>query len=125
MGKVRLRKLVVDDTMWLWSVQHQHQHGQCREVVSLYHQQTKATLKILFYAAPGRFVADGCRHIGLLGNSNGNLLNLHTPGTIRSLLQQAIAHHMVPTKRGEKEINGWPLFDAIISHKDTPATGDI
>ncbi|MGW5125384.1 hypothetical protein ACWEQ7_15270 [Streptomyces sp. NPDC004069] len=39
-------------------------------------------------------------------------LNLHEPGSVRALLDEALAREVFPAA-GSVEVDGWPLFDAV------------
>ncbi|MDT0269095.1 hypothetical protein RM844_22670 [Streptomyces sp. DSM 44915] len=112
----RLRRLVVGDTTWWWSVRHKHRPA-CHEVLSLHRQHHpggRTTLRILFPAGPGRFVAEGHWYAGSVTNGQGDLLNLHEPGVVHQFLQAAAARGLVPEAPGETRLDGWPLFDSLI-----------
>ena len=75
-GKRRLRRLVVGPKAWLWSVHHRH-GPPCSEVLSLHREGAGATLRLVFRAGPGRFVADGYGYAGsvyLMGWTGGYVL---------------------------------------------------
>ncbi|MCT2591744.1 hypothetical protein LHJ74_17885 [Streptomyces sp. N2-109] len=109
-----LRRLVAGEAHWLWSVRHRHAEC-CREVLSLHREGAGVTLRIVFRAGPDRLVADGLWYSGSVGDGRGGLLNLHEPGVVRRFLDEALARGAVPPVRGETEIDGWPLFDALVS----------
>jgi len=113
----RLRRLTIGDTTWLWSVRHSC--NECREVLSLHRQGVDATLRIVFRAGPGRFVADYFRHDGSIGDGD-DTFNLHEPGVVRRFLDAAAARDALPASRGEKEIDGWPIFDALVTRDRSP-----
>lgn len=73
------------------------------------------TLRIVFRAGPGRFVANGLWHQGLVANADGNSLNLHEPGVVRLFLDEAMDAVAPALSRGGTEIDGWPLFDVLVS----------
>lgn len=102
---------MVGETVWLWTVRHRH--PECREVLSLHREGAGATLRIVFRAGPGRLVADGLWYSGSVGDGRGRLFNLHEPGVVRLFLDEAAARGVLPEVRGEREIDGWPLFDAL------------
>ncbi|MGP4110896.1 hypothetical protein ACTWP5_08260 [Streptomyces sp. 4N509B] len=110
----RLRRLVVGDTTWLWSVHHSHR-PRCHEVLSLHRQGVRTTVRILFPAGPGRYVAEGHWYAGSVADGQGDLLNLHEPGVVRRLLDEAAARGVLPDVPGETRLDGWPLFDRLVS----------
>ncbi len=83
-------------------------------MLSLHREGTGETLRIVFRAGPTRYVADGYWYSGSVGDGRGGLLNLHEPGVVRRLLNEAASREQLPRFPGEKELDGWPLFDAII-----------
>ncbi|MGP8296624.1 hypothetical protein ACTPOK_01345 [Streptomyces inhibens] len=109
------RRLVVGEETWLWSVRHRH--PECREILSLHHEATRATLRLVFRARPGRLVPDGLLHSGGVGDRRG-VLNLHEPGTVRRLFDEVASSGQLPTTSTEKELDGWPLFDALVGRDD-------
>ncbi|MGD3110140.1 hypothetical protein [Streptomyces sp. YGL11-2] len=110
----QLRRLTVGEECWLWSVRHRHD-GQtpCSEVLSLRRDGTRAVLRIVFRAGPGRWVPDGLLHSGAVMDDRRRLLNLHEPGVVRRLLDAARSRGRLPSAPGVTELDGWPLFDAI------------
>ncbi|MFG2827456.1 hypothetical protein ACGFWI_08335 [Streptomyces sp. NPDC048434] len=109
----QLRRLVIGEETWLWSVRHQH--PECREILSLHHDATRATLRIVFRARPGRLVPDGLLHSGAVAAHNGGVLNLHEPGVVRRIFDEVASQGRLPTAAGEKELDGWPLFDVLVA----------
>ncbi|WP_328733184.1 hypothetical protein OHT20_38135 [Streptomyces caniferus] len=108
----QLRRLAVGEDTWLWSVRHKH--PPCREILSLHHAATRTTLRIVFHDRPGRLVPDGVLHSGAVGDRRG-VLNLHEPGVVRRLVDELAAQGRLPTAPGDEELDGWPLFDALVA----------
>ncbi|MGG2465938.1 hypothetical protein ACO0M4_40295 [Streptomyces sp. RGM 3693] len=113
----RPRRLVVGEQCWLWTVRHRH--PECREVLSLHRAGTRGTLRIVFRPGPGRFVPDGLLHSGAVMDDRRRVLNLCEPGVVRQLLDAAVARGQLPTTTGVLELDGWPLFDAVVG-RDLP-----
>lgn len=111
-GRRRIRRLTVGDTTWLWSVRHKHPN--CREVLSLHREGAGVTLRIVFRAGPGRYLADGLRHSGSVSGNSGNSLNLHEPGVVRQLLDAAECF-APSTEFRETELDGWQLFGLLVN----------
>ncbi|MFH8681002.1 hypothetical protein [Streptomyces lydicus] len=127
----QLRRLVVGKDVWLWSVRHRHPPGpeqgpgrglpECREVLSLHHGATRATVRIVFRERPGRIVAGAYLPGGSVAARERGMLNLHEPGVVRRFLD-ALPDGVRDAARGdgprpsasrETELEGWPLFDAL------------
>src|SRR5512139_2836387 len=70
-------------------------------------------LEIVFVAGPGQLVPDGLLHAGgvMRGDS---YLNLHQPGAIRALLDEALRRGWHPGDPGRTEVDGWSLFDSAV-----------
>ncbi|MFJ2091567.1 hypothetical protein ACIOEW_20185 [Streptomyces sp. NPDC087901] len=116
------RRLVVDGTTFLWSVGHHHERNDgglhdCRETLAVYPPDGRGRLEIVFRAGPGRLVPDGLLHSGAVG-TGGAYLNLHEPGTVRALLDEAIAGHGWCADDGVlRRVDGWALFDAVSARR--------
>ncbi|WP_254705523.1 hypothetical protein [Streptomyces vilmorinianum] len=120
------RRLVVGETVWLWSVGHAHTatrdargfpvYPDCRELLTLRRADARhAQLRLVFRAGPGRLVPDGLGPSGSIGDRAGRDLNLHEPGVVHGLLAEAEARGLSPVAHGVTEVDGWPLFDALVS----------
>ncbi|GGZ12951.1 hypothetical protein [Streptomyces nitrosporeus] len=108
----RVRRLVAGEETWFWSVSHRH--PECREVLSLRREGGPTALRIVFREGPGRIVSGGYAwHDGLVGTAHGPDLNLHEPGVVRRLLDEAKARGLVREGRSDPEADGWPLLDAV------------
>jgi hypothetical protein len=118
----RIRRLVVGDTTWLWSVRHEH--AECREILSLHRDGAGVTLRVVFRAGPGRYVADGHWYSGCVTTGHGNLINLREPGVVRRILDEFAARGALPETSGETELDGWPIFDALVGRAPRAANPD-
>lgn len=118
----RLRTLVVDDrTTYLWSLRHSHRHGEpCREVLNVY--RDRLAMRIVFEAGEGRYVADGYWFSGCVTDGHGNLLNLHEPGVVRALVDEATRRGLL---WGAGEVDGWELFPAVVVRCAATATPGV
>lgn len=116
------RRLVVNSTTFLWKVGHRHDRDNgpalgCCEVLALHPLDSRGRLEIVFRGGPGRVVPDGWLHSGGVGTGDA-YLNLNEPGTVRALLDEAVAVHgwdiydAVP-----RVIDGWSLFDAVSARR--------
>ncbi|MET9379203.1 hypothetical protein ABZX98_34550 [Streptomyces sp. NPDC002992] len=111
-----LRKLVVDDTVWLWG--RRHRHPECREILSLRRTDTPhAQLRLVFRSGEGRAVAGFPLGEGEIIGGGGHWLNLNEPGVVRRFLDEAVARGLLPVANGVTEEDGWPLFDAIVADR--------
>ena len=121
------RRLGVGDKTFFYSVGHEHdvertdgqanRYHDCREVVSLRVPGTAGRLLITFRAGEGRLVSDGILPGGAVGTTAGVWLNLHEPGTIRALLDQALAQGWVPGGSTTEQFDGWRFFDAVAARR--------
>ena len=124
------RRLVVCETVWLWSVAHahtavrdaegRHVHPDCRELLTLRRADDRhAQLRLVFRSGDGRFASDGTGADGSVGTRDRDL-NLHEPGAVRRLLDEAAARDLLPDAHGVTERDGWPLFDAVAPDPSSP-----
>lgn len=112
----RVRRLVVDGAVWFWSLRHSHRDGTCRDALSLTREGTGSRLRIVFRAGDGRIVSGGAYWSGgSVGAVSGGDTNLHETGVVRKLLRAAPAAGAEPPA----EIDGWPLFDAVVGQDGT------
>ncbi|MER5770098.1 hypothetical protein [Streptomyces sp. NPDC001985] len=105
---IRPRRLVLDaDTVYMWTVRHRHsaEGGRpynCRTVLCLRREGTTPRLEIAF------------RETGE-PSGPGQRLNLHEPGIVRRFVDEALARGLLPAPPGTTEVDGGPLFDAVIA----------
>ncbi|MEV4253983.1 hypothetical protein AB0J52_12560 [Spirillospora sp. NPDC049652] len=68
----------------------------------------------MFKTEPDRLIADAYFDEGAaMRLPDRAYLNLHEPGTVRALLDEAVAGGLWPSA-GTAEVDGWPLFDAVV-----------
>jgi hypothetical protein len=68
----------------------------------------------VFRPGPGRIVSDTYFDEGAaLRMPDRAYLNLHEPGTVRALLDEALARGLFPDAPGTTETDAWPFFDAV------------
>ncbi|MFK0212782.1 hypothetical protein [Streptomyces sp. NPDC090298] len=107
------RRLTVDGQVWLWNVGHTHPG--CRTYVTLRRAEARGALLRLVYASgPGRVTAGFPYGAGEVAAAGGGHLNLNEPGVIRRLLDLATARGLLPCEHGVREVDAWPLFDALV-----------
>jgi|SRR5690606_760403 len=123
------RKLRVGPRTYFWRVLHRHgaDGAPCTDLLSLRSDAPRsAPLLIAFPGGPGRLVGDGMNPNGVVIRwmfedepflSQGvvaraerpEVLNLHRPGVVRALLEEALARGWDGVARAE--LDGWALFD--------------
>lgn len=99
-----------------WWVRHRHRgpnRAECAEVLTLRPEGGATTLRLVFRAGPGRYVADGWWYSGSVTDGE-ELLNLHEPGVVRRFVDRVVADGLLPARAGSYEADGWPLFDALV-----------
>ncbi|MEU7023486.1 hypothetical protein ABZ990_22890 [Streptomyces sp. NPDC046203] len=126
------RRLVADGHVYLWRLAHSHdvpdgssgRPENCRETLTLRPEEksgagSPTALRIVFAAEPGRYVPGG----GYLGSGDvgfvhGDIdLNLHEPGAVRALLDEALARGWRPAHGRVAEIDGWTLLEAAVERR--------
>ncbi|MBE1597921.1 MULTISPECIES: hypothetical protein [Streptomyces] len=123
----RLRRLVVGDTTWHWTVRQRSRvaYDHCHLKLSLYPQGPgRRRLVLLFSPAEDRVVSNCYFDSGALVRlSNHTYLNLHEPGTVRRLLDAAAPKLDLHPSAQEVEVDGWPYFDAITEPEPSAPAG--
>ncbi|WP_254898040.1 hypothetical protein [Kitasatospora sp. NA04385] len=123
-----LRLLVTPDGhRYRWRVGHRHDPSPrggpgCAETLSLCPEGRSNRLRLVFRPGPDRLVPDGWTPSGSVG-TGGRWLNLHEPGTVRALLEAALARGWPPGRPGVVEVDGWELFDAAAGPAPEPTAG--
>ena len=115
----RTRRLTTGDTTYLWSLRHTHRAlddgtcDDCCETLSIRSPEGRGGLRVQFRNGPDRLVPDGYpQPSGTVGTRDGRTLNLHEPGTVRALLDEAVRRGRSPGGPTVEELDGWTLFDA-------------
>ncbi|WP_327289225.1 hypothetical protein [Streptomyces sp. NBC_01198] len=119
------RRLVVGDSTYLWSVRHAHHvvnaNGtHCVESVVLRRDGDHGSLRIAFVPGPGRYVPDGFLPSGAVSTGDG-VLNLHKPGTVRALLDEALARGWDPGSPNGETLDGWTVFATVLARREAEA----
>ncbi|MGW3657837.1 hypothetical protein ACWD6R_20025 [Streptomyces sp. NPDC005151] len=116
----RTRRLTIDDRTYLWSLRHTHHaladgtREGCCETLSIRSLEGRGGLRIQFSHGPERLVPDGYpQPSGTVGTPDGRTLNLHEPGTVRAVLDEAVRRGRNPERPIAEELDGWTLFDAV------------
>ncbi|MFE1770695.1 hypothetical protein [Streptomyces sp. NPDC059008] len=124
----KARRLVVDGQTFLWSLRHTHhvpdngRYEDCCETLVIRLFKARGRLHVHFREGPGRLVPDGYLHAGAVGTAGGRFLNLHEPGTVRALLDEALAKGWCPDDPPTEELDGWALFDAVATRRGAVPT---
>ncbi|GAA1070914.1 hypothetical protein [Nocardiopsis composta] len=116
------RRLAVDGRDHLWAVRHEHRDGAdrgCREVLAVRRDGDPGRLLIVFEGGPGRLLPDGYLHSGAVGTAGGALFNLHRPGTVRALVDEAVRRGWRGGPRTER-LDGWTMLDALAGREEGP-----
>ncbi|WP_411101528.1 hypothetical protein [Streptomyces sp. cmx-4-9] len=116
----RARRLVADGCAYGWAVRHGHRvqaGGGCRTTLTLYARPRGAggLLRFVFDEGPGRYVAGFTAGSGEVADVGAGALNLHEPGTVRVLLDAALARGWQPQERGETRLDGWTFLPAAVA----------
>ncbi|MGW1673741.1 hypothetical protein [Streptomyces sp. NPDC002324] len=123
----RLRRLVVGDTTWHWTVRQRSRvaYDHCHLKLSLYPQGPgRRRLVLLFSPAEDRAVSNCYFDSGALVRlPDHTYLNLHEPGTVRRLLDAAAPNLDLRPSAQEVEVDGWPYFDAITEPEPSAPAG--
>ncbi|MFI1400171.1 hypothetical protein [Streptomyces sp. NPDC020681] len=118
---IRPRRLVVDeDTVYVWTVRHRHTSDRgavsdCRTLLAVRREGTTARLEFTFRQVKGRYIAETYFSSGDVGDTAQNWLNLYEPGVVRRLVDEATTRGLLPAAYGTTEVDGWPLFDAVVA----------
>lgn len=120
------RRLLVGDECYRWSVRHVHhlrdgRYSGCREVLVIRRDGAHGCLRIEFPDGSDGTASGGYLHAGGLVTAAGRYLNLHHPGTVRALLDQALAAGWDPDASAPWTENGWRMLDT--THRLTGTSG--
>jgi hypothetical protein len=109
---VRLRRLIVDGSTFLWGCSHEHSAGRCREIVHVYREGFKKAPARLAFDWPGER-ASGAAGVVLIPDP----VNLNKPSVVASLIRAALARGWQP------ETEQRPRFLDIRDLLSTPGRG--
>ncbi|MGK5545114.1 hypothetical protein ACSNOH_10335 [Streptomyces sp. URMC 127] len=122
--KKTARRLVVAGATYLWSLRHSHRslgngrYEACCETLVIRLFGARGRLHVSFGGSPGRLVPDGYfMPSGAVGTAGGPVLNLHEPGTVRAVLDEALVRGWDPDDPPTAEMDGWALFEAVAARR--------
>ena len=113
----RLRRLVVDDITWRWTVRQRVKsaYEDCRLTLSLYPEGTRRRLALVFRPGSDRIISNCYFDPGALVRlPDRSYLNLYEPGTVRRLLDAAASPLDLFASKDVIEVDGWQYFDAVV-----------
>jgi hypothetical protein len=123
------RPLTVDGETFLWTLRHEHRDApagegfeDCREVLVIRRAGALGRIEIIFACGPGRLVPDAHAPSGAVGTPDGSWLDLHDPGTVHALLDEAHDRGLGADSAVVYEADGWALFPCVAARraKGTP-----
>ncbi|MGI5326912.1 hypothetical protein [Actinomadura nitritigenes] len=109
--------MMVDGAVYGWCFAHRHDRVRgypgCSSTVTLWRRGGSGRLRLVFRPEHDRVIADGYFDEGAaIRLPDRAYLNLYEPGSVRALLEEAVADGVWPDA-GTVEVDGWPLFDAV------------
>lgn len=112
--------LLVEQATYRWTVSHTHRaddgsptYHDCTEHLTIRRDGDPGRLEIVFAVGPGKSVADPVHSGGV--KRGDDYLNLHRPGVVRALLDEAIDRGWLPAEPGRCELDGWALVDSVLA----------
>ena len=113
----KTRRLIGDGGTFVWTLRHKHlpnqlMDRQCRDVLGIRREGDTGRLEVVFRGGPGRAVGDGC-YRGQVGIVDGVWLNLHMPGVVRAVLEEARERGWNPGNPALVRVDGWELVAAV------------
>ncbi|MFI1362176.1 hypothetical protein [Streptomyces griseochromogenes] len=116
----RLRRLVLGEEEWRWTVRHRHTEGEpCQEVLTLSREGT--VVRVVFRDGPGRVVGTAAySHSGLVVDDQGRSANLHEPGVVRAFVDEVRRRGL-----GAGDVDGWELLPAVVVRRAAAATPEV
>lgn len=117
----RLRRLVVGDVTWRWTVRQRVKptYEDRALTLSLFPEGTRRRLVFVFRPGPDRVVSNTYFDAGaLMRLPDRSYLNLFEPGTVRRLLDAATSTLGDSLPEQDTEVDGWPYFDSVVDSAD-------
>lgn len=122
----RIRRLVVDGTVWCWTVRQRVRpdYADCRVTLSLCPeasaQHGRRRLSLVFAPGSGGIVSNSYFEAGTVVRLPDRAwLNLYEPGTVRRLLDAATPALEIPSSVQHLKVDGWPCFTEVVDHADS------
>ncbi|WP_280694272.1 hypothetical protein [Kitasatospora sp. GAS204B] len=117
----RTRSLAVDGETYLWSLgggrpAEPGRPAPARLVLTIRRLGARGRVLVVFEEGPDRLIPDGWVPSGAVGTA-GAWLNLHEPGTVRALLDAALAGGWQPDDPAPEELDGWPLLAPVAGRR--------
>lgn len=117
----RVRRLVVDGTVWHWTVRQRVRpdYPDCRVTLSLFPEASadgvRRRLALVFAPGPDRVVSNAYFEAGTVVRLPDRAwLNLYEPGTVRRLLDAAAPALDISPSVRDLEVDGWPCFTEVV-----------
>ncbi|MGW9397414.1 hypothetical protein [Streptomyces sp. NPDC055642] len=129
----RVRRLVVDGTVWYWTVRQRVRpdYADCRVTLSLFPEASgvgvntrrprprggRRRLSLVFAPGPHHILSNCFFEAGTVVRLPDQAwLNLYAPGTVRRLLGAAAPAPEIPSPPRDLEVDGWSFFSAVVDH---------
>jgi len=103
------QRLHVGGETYLWSVRHEH-HGEeshyedCQDVLTVRRPGALGRLELVFAAGRGH-------------DAEPDRLDLHDPGTVHALLDEARLRGIPVSADSAEQFDGWPLLDTLAARR--------
>ncbi|MFD7459697.1 MULTISPECIES: hypothetical protein [unclassified Streptomyces] len=117
----RVRRLVVDGTVWHWTVRQRVRpdYADCRLTLSFFTEASERGLRrrlsLVFAPGPERIVSNSYFEAGTVVRLPDRAwLNLYEPGTARRLLEFAAPGLEARPLERNVEVDGWLCFDEAL-----------
>ncbi|GGV56077.1 hypothetical protein GCM10010294_01340 [Streptomyces griseoloalbus] len=122
----RFRRLVVDGTVWHWTVRQRSRpdYRDCRVTLSFSPEApahgVRRRLSLVFAPGPGRVISNSYFEAGTVVRLPDRAwLNLYEPGTARRLLDAAAPVLEISPSVRDLEVDGWPYFAEVVDRADS------
>ncbi|MGW3463008.1 hypothetical protein ACWDE9_26945 [Streptomyces olivaceoviridis] len=117
----RVRRLVVNEVVWCWTVRQRVRpdYADCQLSLSLFPELSahgvRRRLTLVFAPGPDRIVSNSYFEAGTVVRlPDRTWLNLYEPGTVRRLLDAAAPALDIRSSVQNLEVDGWPYFAEVV-----------